>query len=127
MKGILKHRCSWNFKTYDILEFQEQLYSRTPFNFHNFKKHEPRGVLWKTLWRIAYNFSKILVKYLWRNLLFVNLQAYSLQLYQIRTFSQLFFKDFPYICFKEHIWMAASGLLLFTCLLNTNKKRVLFK
>ena len=40
----------------------------------NFKKNNEM--------RIIYNFSKILVEYLWRSSLFVNLQAYSVQLYQ---------------------------------------------
>ena len=26
MKGILKNRCSWNIKTYDVLEFQTPIF-----------------------------------------------------------------------------------------------------
>ena len=44
MKGILKNRCSWNNKTYDVLEFQKHLYFRTSFNYQDFKKRPPRGV-----------------------------------------------------------------------------------
>ena len=34
VKDILENSCSWNSQTYDILEFQEHLYPRAPFNFH---------------------------------------------------------------------------------------------
>ena len=44
VKGILKNRCSWNIKTYDVSEFQKHLYFRTSFNYQDFKKRPPRGV-----------------------------------------------------------------------------------
>ena len=95
VKGIRKNNCSWYSKTYHMTSWRFSIL-RTPI-FHStvqlsqlpeasikkcslkiavikFKKNNER-------W-ITYNISQILVKYLWRTSLFVNMHAYSLQLYQ---------------------------------------------
>ena len=114
VKCILKNKCSWN--SYDLLEFQEHLYSRALFNLHNFQKCSLKIVVIKFLkiqWKKdTSNFSKILVKYLWWSSLFVNLPtAYSFTVV-FQGFSLLFY----FFLGNTFEW-----------LLNANKKRVLIE
>ena len=96
VKGILENGSSWNSQTYYVLKFQEHYIPKHRSTFcplktvvTKFKKNNER--------LITYDNSKIVVQYLWRSSLFVNLQAYSLHFYQKTTsFTVFFFKDFPY-------------------------------